>query len=277
MIRAFLPATFGCLLALTVPAVAQVAVEGTANFSGDSYFNVGQGGAVYNATPTSFSTGTVGSNRMLIVPVAWRNETVNSITFGGQTLSQATTIAGNNNYNFSYYYLGEAGLAAASGDEFVITMSADGNTSLIFQATVLSGAAQTQPTATTASATSEDPPSLPAMTLNGLAGNGHAFSAAVIENGGSATIGSIDTATFAWAQDLDNQAFNAHTGGKLSTADYAFSAGGNLTADWQDGAAFGPQNTIGATLYVSPVPEPGTAALVAGGLTLLALCRRRRS
>lgn len=275
---------FAGILVTSAPLSSQmVTLEDTAVFGGtDPFFEVGVGGTTFSATPSTFGLGTAGTNRLLVVPIAWRNSTVSSITFGGEALTplgvaQSTT----GDYFQGFYYLPESGITAASDSEFVITMATDANTSLIFQALMLSNAEQAPSTFLSNEALAVSPPDLPPLTLSGLPANGFGLAGAGVNNSGSATLGTIDPITFSWVQDLSNELYNgqgSYTGGKYSTATIEFSSGGDLTSDWTAGTAFTAQNLLGTLAYVAPVPEPGSLALAAvgaGALLLLAFAKKR--
>ncbi len=95
----------------------------------------------FQITLSSFNAGT-GSNRLLVVGVEANNEFVNSVTFGGVSLTKAVSHFTNNDAEFWY-------LTNPSGTgNIVVTMN--GRTSVVVGAYAFSGVNQTMPLPTTA-------------------------------------------------------------------------------------------------------------------------------
>lgn len=113
-------------------------------------FDAAADGAADSGSSVSYSHTCSGSDRLLIVGVAWRGtQTVSSVTYNGVAMTQvAAHAAGGNNTRVKQYYL----INPASGANTVsVTMS--GATNLVVGSISFNGAHQTTPLGTQATAT----------------------------------------------------------------------------------------------------------------------------
>jgi len=267
---------------VAAPISGQVVLEGSAVFdstspdnketSDSTLFNAEVGDASYAATTSSFPLGAVGTDRRLVAAVIWRNSELAEVRFGGRALSEVagSRVEGAANYRIAFLSLDEAGLQAATDDDFVVTMTSDSNTSLGLLAFVLSNAEQGElMQVDTAIATNvlPDPPAV-RIELGGLPAGGFGFAAASIPPG-APNLADIDP-TPDWVQVLNDASIDAHTGPEGSLATIEDFGGWALTADFAIGGddGFGAREAIASLLYVAPSGMGGPAQLEVETLAL---------
>ncbi len=204
---------------------------------------------------SSWTTGlthTVGSgnNRMLVFAVGHENNgdaPISSVTYGGQTMIrvvEATTAATGFQAHVELWYLNEAGITAATSNQFTVNYTSTAPTDPMYAAASYENVNQTTPIFDFGSnSTTTATPNPITATMNATF-NGLSIGTALSGNDGSYTWNN------GWTEGYD-QSSNATC--NMSGADYFESATGTTTAS---ATHSGPNRQAIAALSLQPAPAP---------------------
>jgi hypothetical protein len=170
-------------------------------------------------------TATSGNSRILVFMVGYANDTdvgVNSVSYGGQSLTRIDgTVAGTTYFErIELWYLNEAGIAAATGNTFVVTYGGATPSNEHYAAATYDNVSQTAPVHHSAvNSTDTSTPNPIEVTVN-VTADGMAVSAAVSGNTGSFSWGN------GWTEGVDQSI----TSSTSSSADHPAALTGTDTA-----------------------------------------------